>query len=913
MESRSHCFDTLGDEMLAYIFEKVLWNPLAFGAPHKGRERVWLGSVCKRFQRLVHASGSLDWQFSKPEDGNAFLCYMLRQQNNSRLLTRVAPDIEASSTMQLVAVLQSVIYPAQNSLEEIHLFVGHLVLEDAVSWEYIFRLLAAVARLRILDITLWGKEPRRRSLVALSRSWFPRPFRSLQSLTLYGFAIPSEDFGSFLARFPVLKTLELHAYVGETYALEGSLLEKAFWWGNGKAGIDVVDPANVGLPRSLEKVVALLGSESLVVSQKAAATLVNLSDNAAARRAIAAIPGTLHSLVELLDSGVHTPAAALEKLAQELANKSRIASVPGCLQKLLFLLEQYDPLEHEIAARTLVSLAKDAQIREKLVGDTEMVIRLANILCRGYGRARALSGWVLWCLASACAETASATSEVQLCLQRLVALLDEVDLSQHFEKLLCALSNDEEIRRSVTSTPGFLASLLSLVTNERVELQVAAVKSLGVLAMDVESRRLIVLVPTWLRTLIGCVESGGRDVAEKAVSVLYMLATSDAEVRRAVATDIGALQVLVSSLTSEGSPLQQPIVRLLAALARDATTRQPVAKAPGCLQGLTAVLKDGSASVQKNALEALWSVGSDDGLCKELRSVPDLVPALVDMLDDRRPLSVILAAAGALQSIAGFPETGKQIVSMPGCLQRLVVLLKCAAAHVCNLAAQVFSRLAADAGLRKEVAEEPGAVEQLVTLLGRVGPGGAHEPAARALHSLAWDLECRPPIRAAPGCLEKLFRLFKGPGEHVQSAAGEALWCTAIRCGGKDGFWERPGVLQELVGLLGDECSGVQRALSARILHNLTSDEEGQVDSEKTRAIAGEPGCLERLFGLLSSDEDSVVKWGLNALRALSADREVRTVVFGEPGFCRRSSASSTRTHPASRSRTLLRTVCTSS
>ncbi|GAQ88344.1 hypothetical protein KFL_004190140, partial [Klebsormidium nitens] len=311
------------------------------------------------------------------------------------------------------------------------------------------------------------------------------------------------------------------------------------------------------------------------------------------------------------------------------------------------------------------------------------------------------------------------------------------------------------------------------------------------------------------------------DVLEKAADVLGLLAKDDAEVRRAVAVDAGALHVLVSHMTSKSGFVQQRVVTLMAALTRDATSRQAVARAPGFLQGLTTILKHRGAP-RWLVLEALRVVGAEEAVGKELLKV----------------------------------------------------------------AAEVFSQLAGHAGIRKAIAEEPGAIEQLVVVLGIGGSDGAQRSAALVLHRLAWDLECRPLIGAAPGCLQKLFRLFKGPGEYVQSAAGEALWCTACFTGNQGAFWERSGVLQELIGLLGEKCTGVQRALSARILHNLCFDaEEGQCNEEKTRAIAAAPGCLEQLSGLLKSGKSFVAEWGLKALRALSEDRQMRTVIFGEPGL----------------------------
>ncbi|GAQ93081.1 hypothetical protein KFL_012880010, partial [Klebsormidium nitens] len=369
------------------------------------------------------------------------------------------------------------------------------------------------------------------------------------------------------------------------------------------------------------------------------------------------------------------------------------------------------------------------------------------------------------------------------------------------------------------------------------------------------------------------------DVLEKAADVLELLAKDDAEVRRVVAVDAGALHVLVSHMTSKSGFVQQRVVTLMAALTRDATSRQAVARAPGFLQGLTTILKHRGAP-RWLVLEALRVVGADEAVGKELLKVPDLVHVLVDKLDKQPSEAVILTAAGVLQSITGDLETGKRIASTPEGLKRLAKLLKSGSGRLRKVAADIFSQLAVDAELGKAIAEEPGAIEQLVVVLGIGGADGAQESAALVLHRLAWDLECRPLIGAAPGCLQKLFRLFKGPGEYVQIAAGEALWCTASGNGNTDAVWARSGVLQELVGLLGKKCTDVQRAISARILHNLARG-----DKEKARAIAATPGCLEGLFGLLECSESEVAEWGLRALWELVADPETRAAVLGKPGL----------------------------
>ncbi|GAQ88342.1 hypothetical protein KFL_004190110 [Klebsormidium nitens] len=490
MEARVNPFDRLSDDLLGGIFEKLLWSPNDFGMEEKGYGRMWLESVCKRFQKLVHTFGCLDWQFDRPEDGDAFLCYIVRQQDRMSPLKKVALDVEGPT--QLVAILQSVVIAAQDSLEELHVFVGDLALEDVINWEYVFLLFGALKRLRILEFLLWERETAQWCPVTLSRVWFSGSFRKLTSLTLYGFAIPGVESDSFLEKLSMLKSLELHSYsIGANASSKASALEKAFWWGDEEVGIDVADPANASLPRSMKKLVALMGSRFSDVSQKAVEILRNLLSRSNKHIAIAAVPGTLHNLVELLVDGEHTVAATLGQLAAEPANKSRIASVPGCLHKLLRVLEQRGSGQrHEAAAETLISLAGDAQVRKDIVGDPQTLRRLVGSLKDQYsGRASVMSGWVLWCLANPGDKDAGATSEMQGCVQKLVALLDAAGLGSHFGEVLSNLCKSPgAMRESVLLTPEFSRSLSSLVTSERVEIRTAVAESLETLASwDAES------------------------------------------------------------------------------------------------------------------------------------------------------------------------------------------------------------------------------------------------------------------------------------------------------------------------------------------------------------------------------------------------------------------------------------------
>lgn len=769
MEPHINCFDRLSDDLLECIFEKLLWNPNAFGIA-KGRERVRLESVCKRFQEQVHTFGSLDWEFQGPQDEEAFLKYIFRQSSRATPLTRVALDVRSS--VNVTAILQSVILSTQGSLQELHLFVGILPARCTVKWEYVFLLLTAAQQLRSLDLFLWGRE----QLVPPLRLHVPsgaEPLAKLSALTLYGFAIPGSECDQFLKSFPSLRSLELHSFAGQTFSFGVNELEKVFVWGNEGACFDLRNSASACLPSSLEKVIALMNIGSLATRQRAVSVMLSLAKNAKNKKAIAAFPGSLHALVQLLDIGsVPAALATLQMLADEPENTKIIGQVPGCLQKLLSLLEHYHQIAHEPAAEMLVKFARVAEVGRDMAGDPELLQRLVKLLDFGKGRAPVLAGWVLLHLADDGDVKASACEETRLL--KLVALLEGASVSMRVGALLKVLCNDIEMQKSVTSTPTFLHQLVGLLASKRVELQSAAAEALHNMARDDADRKVMLAVPECLDFLLKIVGEGEGSAPEKAAMALWKLAAGEPPVCDRVAAKPGALQMLVSRLGGESDPVQQQIVGLLATLARDSTARQAMAMAPGCLSALVSLMKDERAEVRRNVCGTLWLMGNDRAVQNEVLKVPEVAPRLVDLISEGMPSVVVEAAVGALQSMAGRSVVREAIVNQPGCLQRLVNLLGFAG-RTPKLAAFVFAQLVAHAHMRKVVVELPGAVEQLVGLLGVGGSKGAHDPAARALHSLAKSRECRVPIGAVPGCLGKLVGFLMSREEHLQREAEKLL------------------------------------------------------------------------------------------------------------------------------------------
>ncbi|GAQ88339.1 hypothetical protein KFL_004190100 [Klebsormidium nitens] len=857
MEPHSNSFDRLSDDLLGCIFEKLLWNPNAFGVV-KGRERVRLESVCKRFQELVHRFGSLDWEFKGPRDEDAFLRYMFRQRTYATPLTRV--NLEVRSSVNVIAILQSLTFSTQGSLQELHLFVGIL---SIVKWEYVFLLLTEAQQLQTLDLFLWGREQLSVPL-RFRVPWGSKPLPKLRALTLYGFAIPGSDCDQFLQSFPSLETLELHSFEGQTYSFGVAELDKVFLWGNENASFDLRNSARASVPRSLEKVVALMESGSLATREKAVSALLSLSNNALSRKAIAAFPGSLQSLVELMDyGGVPAALATLQKLADEPQNTRIIAQLPGCLQKLLSCLEHYRPDRHEPAAAMLVKFALVAEVGKIMAGDSKVLDRLVKLLDCGMGRAPVLAGWVLLQLASDGDVKASAGE--QRCLLRLVALLEDAGVSIRLDALLRVLCNDREIRKSVTSTPTFFNQLVGLLASTSAELQTAAAEALHNMARDDADRKVIVATPQCLESLLKLVGEGEDNASERAARALWRLA-GEATVCSAVAADPGALQTLVSRLSGESKPVQHSVVGLLTTLARDPTARQAVARAPGCLLALVSLMKDKRADIRKNVCGMLWQMGLHSATQNEVLNVPEVVSRLGELIGEGVSPGVVEAAAGALQSLAGRTVIRKAIASLPGCLQRLVNLLG-VAGRTARLAAYVFVQLVVDADMRKVVIELPEALEKLVGLLSVGGAKGAHEPAARALHSLARTPECRVAIAAAPGCLGKLVGFLSSREKHVQREAEKLLQSLLLEPEVRLAASKVPGMRERLVSLVGrgwgsapEGAAGVlwqlaahdaqvrtKAAADAKVVEDVASHpEDASAGLQKVKGEGGDDGAVIR-------------------------------------------------------------------
>lgn len=195
--------------------------------------------------------------------------------------------------------------------------------------------------------------------------------------------------------------------------------------------------------------------------------------------------------------------------------------------------------------------------------------------------------------------------------------------------------------------------------------------------------------------------------------------------------------------------------------------------------------------------------------------------------------------------------------------------------------------IAREAGLRRDnqkaVAAVPAAVERLAALLGADVPAELMERACITLTGLSWDVRCQARMVALPGCLEKLLRLLRDGIGDVRRNAWRVLLNIALNSDHTKAAWELPGLREVLVDLLSSDnklaCDEAVRLLVTFV-----------EDAERRTVIASAPGCLIKLFGLVTEEAESeeLAECGMHLLSRLSEAAEDRKVVLETPGILER-------------------------
>ncbi|GAQ78345.1 hypothetical protein KFL_000110430 [Klebsormidium nitens] len=795
-------FERLSDDLLMNILNRRLWRPLDIGG-EKSKERVQLELVSKRFQSVVRTSGSLEWDYMiGSECEEVFMRYMLaRSSASASRLTRIALYI--GEDLCLMTFLLLLIPQALETLVEVRLFVWD---SDplCVNWEGVFRLLQACRKLTILDITLWDNLPDMPSTV-LDFTIPLKPFATLQSLSLYGFAVPGVSFASFIQAFPALQVLELHQLEGESYLVDCSKLKKLFLWRTGGAGEESENPTTVHLPQGLETILSILSCDDSWTLKELAFTKLEhvLLRSAEARKAIVRMPGAVQGLVSNLDpdiSPIHTELAVLllEKLVVEPEAQRILGRVPGNLEKLVDVvieaeLVEGEEVQHRAAGILLSVVQFNPGSREVLAGLPGCVRGLVGFAIQalesGAHMNIRIAHRVLQVLAkltgnnengmnpSACLSAVLdqlKTAKVPGLFQGLVDVLD--DESARVQKTageeLARLVHGYDDVKAVAAIPECLSKVVANLTHASWKLQVSSAQTLQNLATDNETARAIVKELGSVDCLFDLVECKRPIVRETALSALYNLAF-EPEGRAAIAFSkhLQMVEVLVRILDGKcAESVQEAAAALLGQMALDPASKKDIAAIPGCLPLLTGLLKSGSASVREHVAWVFYGLAEDPKVRKSVAALPGLFPLLSQFLADGASDGMREAGAAALGSLSVDGDTARAVAQTEGCVQGLVGALESGSADVVKEAVKVLRNISGDSQGREMIAREEGAVQRLMNLSKAAeGQEGVREMAAEILQNLEGD----PSYREGARELEK--REAAGSESSFHSAEGGSL------------------------------------------------------------------------------------------------------------------------------------------
>lgn len=608
-------FDRLCDALVENIFERILWSPVFLG--HQDRDRVQLEAVCKRFQAVVRIAGCLEWVIDQgPQAEQDFIRYVLWNRANG-YLKKIALSMEG--VVNLMAILQAVMSDAVDSLQEIHLSL-EFSQEDAerVDWEHVLVMLQHCKHLEVLHIFLWESrwyDP----AVTLDCSRFPKPFPKLRSLSLFGFAVASIAFDSFIATFPNLETLELHHLEGQSYNL--SCVKEAFSWGEPiDAGLDGEGPPCMVVPKSLEIVVCRMGSDHSGVREKALRMLCELScmsyNEVDIQSVNARAAGCLLKLVDLLkDQKESVQAEALtilENLVVNAEDAMTIAAFPGFLKQVVELFGSESEDMRGRAAHALGMLTCDAMVSlSAVVQIVPGVLQgLVNLLADESKDVQKLAASTLAQLADSHGSGELIVS-IPSCLENLVSMLENGQASVQDTAARClqriaATGHGDAIAKA----PRCLEGLVNLLRSRLMFLKTSVVRAVCSLAEDAEAAQRLRRVPKFWQRIVRLLDPSLQEIKqqiyEDAVSVLAHVGV-DAGAMKAVSSHPRALHVIVNNvLASTKMVRRKHAVTVLNQLTDDPDIRKAIAAVPGVLQKLNECIlnnEDAEGSVRARAAE----------------------------------------------------------------------------------------------------------------------------------------------------------------------------------------------------------------------------------------------------------------------------------------------------------------------
>lgn len=626
-------FEKLGDDVLQNILDKLLFSPFEFGA-NKACERLRLEAVCKRFQRLVRASANMQWSSSGIKDKQGFLHYM-QTRDRSCALKRVALDV--GHPVELMATLQLVMSHAQNSLEELHLFLELHYLDRTV----VMPTLQACKKLTVLIIIYWSSRPLFLVIVKPLK-----PFALVHSLSLYGLALPSLDSIAFFKSFPSLKSLETHQPLGASEQLKSaSCLEKFFSWGNFGAGFDHKSPSRAMVPPSLEMLVGLLNSRSVEVQKMAAQLLRSLSVDVANQLAIAKVPGSVERLVSTSSKGdVPTKLCALiilQSLAGVDKNRKAIAAVEGCLTQLAFLISSKETEQGcKVAA---LNLLQSLACHNDNIKPVTRVSGMLRVLVGLFG------DWEVESAAAHTLHSLTRDADFRKALARSrssLKTLASVLVGEHspgvqttMARILICLARDGESTGAIEGLHVFLRKQSATLASDNVVARSGALSILGNLATNAEDSEFVASVPGCLEGLLSLLER--KSVGHSGTAAFVLLRMTPYEnVRKLVVQVPKVWDRLVALLLVKGHGVQCKVANVLFNLAIEADSRKAMASVPECLAGLATLAENAQGrygDTCKAAIEVVLRLLGDKNVRDSLSSNPGTLRGLAKFSESHNP------------------------------------------------------------------------------------------------------------------------------------------------------------------------------------------------------------------------------------------------------------------------------------
>jgi hypothetical protein len=333
-------------------------------------------------------------------------------------------------------------------------------------------------------------------------------------------------------------------------------------------------------PRRIEcqtcsEVVAVLSTKDARVTQQAAAAVASLASSRDLANHIAAVPGAVEGLLELLSSSSSSSSSSLdvqEQAARALSNLAQLNS-KACTQCL--------------AAVDRISSGLQELLRSSSADAQEQAARLLTSLtcCDEFEGCAVQLQHVVPVLVAA---LRSSRTEVQLQATR--ALIHCVCRS-------CPWPREFQVAAFVANQDGILSGLSGCLSSSSTEVQCAALEVLAELTK--QDDRLPQIAEFAAPGLVELLSSSSLAVRSLAAMVLSCLANEDSTAAR-IANVPGAVEGLMALLTSGGLLVECVAVATLERLVRDDSTSgtaartrsaaQQIAQVPGVLSGLASQL-----------------------------------------------------------------------------------------------------------------------------------------------------------------------------------------------------------------------------------------------------------------------------------------------------------------------------------